>query len=125
MSQGAFYGGHRKISAKTAAYQVLPSDLGTMFTTRGNLASITFTLPNTATIETGWWCKFFNVADFEFIIASYASSDNIVTKNDAGADTLTWTTATELIGGAVEVTWDGTGWLAELKNEETVTVGVA
>lgn len=116
---------YRKIAAKTAAYQIKHTDIGTVFTTRGAGASVTFTLPITTGLPSGWWCRFFQVADQNMVIASYGSSDDIVTANDAGADTITFSTATELIGNGVEVVWDGTGWLAFLMINETVTPTIA
>jgi hypothetical protein len=115
----------RKISAKTAAYQVVEKDFATFFTTRGNGATITFTLPLTSTLLAGWWCEFFNVVDYEFIIASYGSSDDIVSLADINADSITFTTDGEQIGISVRVTWDGTGWLAQMLNPEAITVTVA
>ncbi len=121
-----FYEGQKVTSAKTASYQIVDADAYKTFTNRGAGGAVTFTLPNTATIEVGWWCKFFSVVLAQnFIIASYGSSDNIVTKNDAGADTLTLSTAGERAGAGFELTWDGTGWLAEQMVGEAVTVTVA
>jgi hypothetical protein len=116
---------YKKISAQTAAYQIHEKDFGTLFTTRGASGSVTFTLPVTTTIETGWWCEFYQAADQNMVIASYGSSDNITFHNDLTADTITFSTATELIGNSVRVVWDGTGWLAMVMAEETVTVVAA
>jgi hypothetical protein len=114
-----------QIEAKTAAYQIRESDLGKLFTTVGAIASVTFTLPVTTTIQVGWWCEFFQAADQDMVIASYGSLDNITFHNDLTADTITFSTATELIGNAVRVVWDGTSWLSFLMAEETVTVVAA
>ena len=104
---------YQKIAAKVASYQIVPGDIGTKFTNRGATASITFTLPTVADLTAGWWCEFFGVSATGFVIASAGSSDNIVALNDAGADTITMTTTSRIIGACVKVTWDGTGWLAE------------
>jgi len=111
-----------KIVAKVTTYQILASDLGTLFTNRGSTASFTFTLPPTADIQAGWWCEFFGVSAYGFVVASSGSSDNIVALNDAGADTLTMTTASRIIGASVRVVWDGTGWLATEGAGPTYTV---
>jgi len=100
------------ISAKTAAYSVLPSDWGKTFTTRGATTSITFTLPPVSGLTAGVWFRFFNVSAYGMVIASNGSSDNIVSKNDAGADSITCTTTSLMIGACVRVIYDGTGWLA-------------
>lgn len=100
------------ISAKTAAYSVLLSDWGKTFTTRGATASVTFTLPAVTSATAGIWYRFFNVSAYGMVIASNGSSDNIVALNDAGADSITCTTTSRMIGAVVTVIWDGTGWLA-------------
>jgi hypothetical protein len=115
-----------RIKTKTAAYQVQESDLGVIFNTVGAGGSVTFTLPVTTSLEDGWHCKFFQGADQNMVIASYGSSDNIIVKNDLGADTITFSTATELIGNGVEMVWDATNslWMAFLMTEETVTATI-
>jgi hypothetical protein len=102
-----------KLSAKVAAYAIKASDFGTTFTDRGATASVAFTLPPTADLPAGWWCKFFGVTNAGFSVASHGSSDNIVSLNDAGADSITMTTNSVAIGASLTMTWDGTGWLAE------------
>src|SRR5574341_125874 len=102
---------YNKIVAKVAAYQIVPGDIGTLFTNRGATASFTFTLPTVADLTAGWWCEFFGVSAYGFVIASAGSSDNIVALNDAGADTITMTTTSRIIGASVKVVWDGTSWL--------------
>jgi hypothetical protein len=117
----------RRISAKTASYQVVAADIGTTFTTRGAAGAVTFTLPpvTSPALPTGWWCRFFSAADQNMVIASQGSSDNITTKNDLTADSITFSTAGELIGNGVEMVWDGTGWLAFFMAEEAVTPTIA
>jgi len=100
------------VSAKTASYQVLNSDIGVIFTNRGASGAVTFTLPPTADLPTGWWCEFFVVENQSFAIASSGSSDNIVTFNDKAADSITINTSNERIGFGSTFYWDGTGWLA-------------
>lgn len=101
-----------KISAKVAAYQVTGADFGTTFTTRGATAAVTFTLPPLAEIGAGWWCEFYNISATGFVIASHGSSDNIVALNDAGADSITVSTTSLIIGAYVRVIYDGTSWLS-------------
>lgn len=108
-----------KISAKTASYQVKNADLGTIFTTRGATAAVTFTLPPTADLPAGFWLRFFSVSAYGMVISSSGSSDNIVVTNDAGADSITSTTTSRMIGANVAVVWDGTSWLATLGDGPT------
>lgn len=114
-----------RIEAKTAAYQIVDADNGKIFTTRGASGSVTFTLPVVTTIATGWSCEFFQAADQNMVIASQGSSDNITTFNDLTADSITFSTAGELIGNSVQLIWDGTGWLAKLMTFETATPTIA
>lgn len=100
-----------KISAKTASYQVVPDDIGTTFTNRGASGAVTLTLPAVANVQTGWWIEVFVVANQSVVIASSGSSDNLVTFNDAGADSITINTSAERIGFASRIVFDGTGWL--------------
>lgn len=114
------FSGLRKIAAKTAAYSILAKDIGTLFTNRGATGSVTLTLPATSTIAAGWWCRVFAAADYAFITAS-ATADTITTFNDAAADSLEFSTASEILGSGAEFVWDGTKWLAFLNVNETQT----
>lgn len=105
------------IAAKTAAYSVLLSDWGKTFTTRGATAAVTFTLPAVTSAVAGIWYRFYNVSAYGMVIASNGSSDNIVGKNDAAADSLTFTTTSLMIGACVKVIWDGTGWLSLIESD--------
>lgn len=125
---GISHAEHRRIVTKTASYQVRDSDLGVYFNNYGAGGAVTFTLPNTATIQSGWWCRFAAmVTNQNLVIASYGSSDNLATFNDAGADTITFSTSSEICGAGVEVTWDATNslWMVVLSTEETQTTTIA
>ena len=98
--------------AKTAAYSVLSTDHGRLFTNRGATASVTFTLPAVTNLPVGFTVSFFAVSNYGLVVASNGSSDNIVALNDAGADTITCTTTSRMIGANIKVVWDGVGWLA-------------
>lgn len=110
------------ISAKTAAYSVLLSDWGKMFTNRGATASVTFTLPAVTSAVAGIWYEFFAVSNYGLVIASNGSSDNIVCRNDATADTVTANTTSLMIGFSARVTWDGTGWLCQILSDGNTLV---
>ena len=91
---------------------MLATESGTIFTTRGAGSFVTFTLPAVTNLPIGVEYTFYNIAATGMVVASNGSSDNIVTLNDAGADTITCTTTSRMIGAAVRVIWDGTAWLA-------------
>lgn len=118
--------GYKRISAKTAAYTLTPDDNGKIFTNRGAGGAVTFTLPPTADIPTGFNVRFFVVADQNVTVASNGSADNIVAFNDAAADSIAFSTGSEKIGSGIEVVWDGAGWLAfVMLGAETATPTVA
>ena len=102
----------RAIVAKTASYTVTAAESGTLFTNRGATVAITFTLPAVTGLPPGTNYSFYGVSATGFTVASNGSSDNIVNKNDAGADSITATTTSLIIGAAVSVLWDGTSWLS-------------
>lgn len=106
--------------AKTANYTILPSDNGTLFTTTGASGAVTFTLP---AIKSGYVFGFLNVVDQNMAIAS-AAGDDIVTLNDASADSLTFSTSNEKIGAFVRIysNHGGTKWLVEKLCSNTITV---
>lgn len=114
--------GLMSIAAKTAAYTVLLSDWGKLFTNRGATASVTFTLPAVTDATAGIWYEFFAVSNYGLIIASGGSSDNIVCRNDATADSVTANTTSLMIGFSARVTWDGTGWLCQILSDGNTLV---
>lgn len=124
-SNGVYQNITRKIAAKTASYQVVAGDIGTLFTNRGASGAVTFTLPAVADVWTGWWCEVFAAAAQNVVVASAGSNDNLTTFNDLTADTITWSTSGEIVGASVRVTWDGTGWLCQLMTEETQTTSIS
>ena len=114
-----------RFSTKVAAYTVTARETGTWFLTTGATTDITFTLP---AISDGPFIFFFvNIADFELLVAS-AAADTLVTFNDAQADSVAFTTASEQIGGFVIVGCDGTTVFALTPisaHSQTVTVASA
>jgi hypothetical protein len=100
------------IKAKTAAYTVLNTEDGVLFTNRGATAAINFTLPDTSNglLPIGFSVAFFGISATGFTVTCNPS-DKIVTKNDAAADSITCTTTSLIIGAAVRVIWDGLAWL--------------
>lgn len=102
------------IKAKTAAYTCTVDESGTLFTNRGATASVTFTLPavTNGAVPIGTFFEFYGVTNYGMAVASNGSSDNIVSKNDVAADSITCTTNSLAISAAIKVIWDGTAWLA-------------
>lgn len=101
---------YQPIAAKTAAYTLVPGDVGKLFTNRGASGAVTFTLPKTGDVSAGWWAEFFVVADQTITVASN-EGDNMILFNDAAADSLAFSTASEKVGGGLKVVFDGTSWL--------------
>lgn len=94
---------------KTADYTVLATDNGTLFTTRGAVGAVNFTLP---AIAKGLEYKFFVEADQSLTITS-ATADTLVVFNDLAADTIAFSTSSEKIGGSftVRANDDASKWL--------------
>lgn len=112
-----------KVRAITSAYTVSAADSGTVFTTRGASAAVTFTLPAVAS-GSGCVFTFISAANFAMTVAS-AEGDNIVTFNDAAADSIALSTANEIIGGAIKIIGDGTVWYALMNLSEAQTPTIA
>ena len=100
---------HRvKVTAKTANYTVLESDSGTWFTTEGATGTITFTLP--VTVASGLIYHFVNAENYTMTVQC-GSGDKMVAFNDVAADSYSFSTASEKVGGALTVLGDGTKWM--------------
>lgn len=121
---GNVFGGYSNIAAKTADYTVLEADNNTLFTNRGALAAVNFTLPVTA--KKGLRYSFYAVADFTLKVTS-GTADTLVTLHDPTADSVALQTANKIIGGSFDVVGDGTGWLVipRLWEAQTVTIVTA
>ncbi len=89
---------------KTAAYTVLARETGTWFLTTGATAAVTFTLPG---ITNTFIFFFVAVADIGMVVAS-AAADTLLTFNDAAADSVAFSTSSEIMGGFVIAGCDGT-----------------
>lgn len=91
--------GWQQVVAKAADYTVLPADNNRIFTTRGAAGAVNFTLP---TLARGLRFRFFNEAGQNMTVTA-AAADTMVVFNDLAADSIAFATASELIGGAIEV----------------------
>lgn len=107
MPKSLFGGWAKPVVAKTAAYTVQESDCGRVFTNRGAVGSVTFTLPKTSPELNGWSCEFFTAAAQAIVIATNPV-DTLTVHADLTADTVT-TAAT--IGQHFTVICDGTSFL--------------
>lgn len=99
-------GWKQPVEAKTTAYTVVAGDCGKLFTNRGAVGSVTFTLPVTSSQLNGWWAEFYTVAAQAIVIATNPA-DTLIVHADATADSVT-TAAT--IGQHFRVICDGTGF---------------
>ncbi len=115
----------RWMEAKTASYQVTKEDSGTVFHTTGATAAVTFTLPPIT--DGPFYFLFVCGADIGMVVASKVA-DTAVTFNDLLADSVAFSTSSEMIGGVIEVFCDGTTLfvLPRLASEgQTVTIATA
>ena len=116
-------GGLKAVSAKTAAYSPTVAESGTIFTTTGAAGAVTFTLPAVSG-NAGVHYGFRNTVGQNMTVAAPAGT--LVTFNNAAATSLTFSTASELIGGGIDVVCDGAKWIAStLLAAETQTPTVA
>lgn len=97
--------GARLMVAKTADYTVTAADSGTIFHTTGATAAVNFTLP---AISTGPFYFLFIAGADQNLTVTAETADTAVTYNDLTADSVAFSTASEKIGGAIEVYCDGT-----------------
>jgi hypothetical protein len=113
-------------ATKTADYTILESDHGTIFDNLGATGAVVLTLPALGNLPDGWWIRAFSATlAQDLTVASGGSSDNIITLNDLGADSVKWGTANERAGGAFELVKRGTKWLCFIMAHETQTPTIA
>jgi hypothetical protein len=110
------------IIAKTASYTVTPDDFGSVLTTRGAGAAVTFTLPAASAVNKGDWVLFVNVADQNMTVAG--ADEGLVVFNDLTADAIAFSQASEKIGGAFLAISDSTSWVVVPFSMETQTIAV-
>jgi hypothetical protein len=97
------------VVAKTSDYTVLATDMSKIFTTRGAAGAVNFTLPAAAAVEAFDWVMFYNVANQNMTVTGTAGE--LIAFNDAAANSVALSTASEKIGGAFLCISDGTSWL--------------
>lgn len=113
-----------RIVALTGTAQTLTAaQSGTIFHNVGLTADHVLTLP---AISTGpFYFKVVQGAGYKITVTA-ATADTIITFNDAAADSVTFSTASEIIGGHYEVMCDGTNlFVLPILASEAQTVTVA
>jgi len=98
---GPTMGGWKAIVDKVADYTIVEADNGTLFTNLGDADAIEFTLPAIANSK-GQRYGFYAAADFELKVSSAAASD-LICFNNAAASSVSYATASEIIGGGFEL----------------------
>ena len=108
------------VTAKATSYAVTAAETGSVFTTTGATGAVTFTLP-LLSLGLEYW--FMNTVDQNMTVQPNAGElDTMVVFNDAGADSIAFSTAGEKIGGSIRVICDGTYWLVFQLCTNTMTV---
>jgi len=95
------------VEAKTADYTLTARDFGKIFTNRGAVATVTFTLPVSGAAFKGAWVEFYACAAQSIAVAS-APADTLIVHGDLTADSITTATT---IGQHIKAVSDGTGWM--------------
>ncbi len=105
---GYLTGQFKGVMILTATATLSELHLGSHLVVRGASAAVTLTLP--ATPKRGMRFRVTNASAQNLTIAA-GTADTMVCFNDLTADSVTLSTAGELIGGTFEVFGDGTGWI--------------
>lgn len=108
--------------AATGSGTLAAADLNKVHTTRGATGAVTYTLP-AASGNSGNWVEFYNVADQDMTVAG--QDEELVVLNDLTADSISFSTASEKIGGGFRAVCDGTSWIVVPLATETQTVTIA
>lgn len=108
-------------TAKTADYTITAADNGTLFTNTGASGAVVFTLPTKAA---GLVYHFKVIADQTVTVASAGSADDLVTFNDAGSDSVAFSTSGEKIGASIRVYCNAAAskWYVDKLCSHTMTV---
>jgi len=117
-------GMRRVVAAKTTAYPIVAADSGKIFTNRGASGSVTFTLPTVVSGLNGVEVTIMAVVAAQNVVIASQSAGEIVTFNDAAANSITISTTNEIIGAGFHAVCDGTSWLLfpMLNEGQTVTI---
>lgn len=113
----------KRFQTKTADYTVVANDNYTLFDNIGAGGAVNFTLP---TLANGYYFGFRVQADQNVTVTSN-EGDNMVVFNDASADSVAFSTASQKIGGMVVVYTNpgASKWIVENRSAGTNTITVA
>lgn len=100
--QGAV--GSEVVTDQSGSYTVVATDNGKTF--MQTAASGTFTLPAVASVWDGWSCTFYNKGATNMIIT--APANKLIGLNNAAGTSLTFNTASNIIGACAKIVYDGT-----------------
>jgi hypothetical protein len=103
--QGACFGGWQRVVAKTADYTVMVADNNTLFTTRGTVGAVNFTLP---VMQDGLRFGFYNM-EAQNMTLTASPADTLVVNGDKAADSIAALTTGAKIGAYFEVIGLSTG----------------
>jgi hypothetical protein len=112
----------KRYVTKVAAYTCLSTESGTFFNMTGATAAVTFTLP--AISEGPWHFEFFASSAVAMTVTA-GTADTMMTFNDLTADSVAFSTASEIIGGRVLADCDGTSLFVNaigVSHRQTATV---
>lgn len=101
-AQGAI--GGEIVTDQAGSYTVVPTDNGKLFIQTS--ASGTFTLPAIANVWDGWTATFYNVGATSMAVT--APAGKLVGLNNAAGATVTFSTASNIIGGCTKIVYDAT-----------------
>ena len=113
----------KRFQTKTADYTVVANDNYTLFDNVGATGTVIFTLP---ALANGYLFGFRTQADFNLQVSSN-EGDNMITFNDASADSVAFSTSGEKIGGMFIIFSNpgATKWIVENVSAGANTVTVA
>lgn len=113
----------RLVALTGTASTLKARDSGTIYHNVGLTASHTLTLP--AISDGPFYFKIVQGAGYSIVVTA-ATADTIITFNDAAADSVTFSTSSEIIGGHYEVLCDGTSlFVLPILASEAQTVTIA
>jgi len=112
-----------KVTAKTTDYTLTAADSGGLLTTTGASGAVVFTLPTVAAGFVGTDVTIVNTVDQDMTVTAQTAGQ-IVFKNDAAANSVAYSTASEKIGGAFRCVCDGSKWIVMPLAEEAQTITV-
>ena len=110
---------------KTGDYTILAGDDGTEFNNLGASGTVIFTLPAASALLIGMKVKVRACVASQTVTLA-GTAGELITFNDAAANSVSFQTSSEIIGGELEATCvSATKWFISIRAEETQTVTIA